>query len=58
MENDWLFRNGVIVNQVGTTKRRKYPRMEASLMQFLGMMKINTFASCPEVRSHSNCKVY
>ena len=27
-------------------------------MLFLGMMKINTFARYPEVRSHSNYKVY
>ena len=37
---------------------RKYPRMEASLIVSLTMMKMLTFARFPEVRSHSNHKVY
>ena len=32
--------------------------MEASLMVSLGVMKMLTFARFPEVRSHSNHKVY
>ena len=38
--------------------RAKYPRMEASLMVSLGVIKTPSFARCPEVRSHSNHKVY
>ena len=57
MENNLIFRNGEILSQVGTTKGRKYPRMNASLMVSLGMMKMPTFARCPEVRSNSNRKV-
>ena len=41
-----------------TTIMRKYPRMEASLMVSLGMMKMPIFSRFPEVRSHSNHKVY
>ena len=41
-----------------TTIMPKYPRMEASLMVSLGMIKMPTFARFPEVRSHSNHKVY
>ena len=41
-----------------TANMRKYPRMEASLMVSLRMMKMPTFARFPEVRSHSNHKVY
>ena len=39
-----------------TTIMRKYPRMEASLM--VSLMKMPIFARFPEVRSHSNHKVY
>ena len=41
-----------------TTIMRKYPGIEASLMVSLGMIKMPTFARCPEVRSHSNHEVY
>ena len=41
-----------------TTIMRKYPGIEASLMVSLGMMKMPIFARFPEVRSHSNHKVY
>ena len=41
-----------------TTIMPKYPRVEVSLMVSLKMMKMPTFARFPEVRSHSNHKVY
>ena len=41
-----------------TTIVRKYPGIEASLMVPLGMIKMPIFARFPEVRSHSNHKVY
>ena len=41
-----------------TTNMRKYPRMEASLIVSVRVMKMPTFARFPEVRSHSNHKVY
>ena len=41
-----------------TTIMPKYPRMEASLMVSLGMIKMPTFARFREVRSLSNHKVY
>ena len=40
------------------TERRKYPRMEASLMVSLRLVEMPSFARRPEVRSHSNHKVY
>ena len=51
-------RNGKFLSQMLTKKGRKYPRMVASLTVFLGMIKINAFARCGEVRSHFNHKVY
>ena len=41
-----------------TTIMRKYPRMEASLIISIRVMKMPTFARFPEVRSRSNHKVY
>ena len=41
-----------------TANMRKYPRMEASLMVSIRVMKMPTFARFPEVRSRSNHKVY
>ena len=41
-----------------TTLARKYLRMEASLIISLVTIKTPSFARCPEVRSHSNHKVY
>ena len=58
VENDWIFRNGKFLIQMVMTERRKYPRMEASLMVSLGLVEMPSFARRPEVRSHSNHKVY
>ena len=41
-----------------TANMRKYPGIEASLMVYLGMIKMPIFARFPEVRSYSNHKVY
>ena len=41
-----------------TTIMQKYPRMEASLIISIRVMKMPTFARFPEVRSRSNHKVY
>ena len=40
------------------TIERTYPRTEAYLIVSLGVIKTPSFARCPEVRSHSNHKVY
>ena len=58
VEKNWIFRNGEILSQMVTARARKYPRMEASLMISLALIKTPSFARCPEVRSHSNHKVY
>ena len=58
MENDRIFRNGKFLSQMVMTERRKYPRMEASLMVSLRLVEMPSFARRPEVRSHSNHKVY
>ena len=42
----------------GNYKKAEISKNGGLFMLFLGMMKINTFARCPEVRSHSNYKVY
>ena len=58
VENDQIFRNGKFLSQMVMTERRKYPRMEASLMVCLRLVEMPSFARRPEVRSHSNHKVY
>ena len=42
----------------GNYKKAEISKNGGLFMLFLGMMKINTFARCPEVRSHSNYKIY
>ena len=51
------FRNGEILSQVVTTKRRRYLRKEACFIVSLSLVEMPIFARRPEVRSHSNHKV-
>ena len=58
----WIWQTGQQLNiskwrdskQDGKKIARKYPRMKASLIVSLGLMKTPSFARYPEVRSHSH----